>query len=620
MTSRGSWLAATALLIAGVGVFALRSHGPTAALLGASVAAWLGMEYLAISRLALRVGRLKVTRELVQGGRPTPVLWADAPFTVRLTVTSPDDLTGVTLDDLRPTDLPAGDDFSTPLTLAAGVPAIIEYELTPSGPGVLRFEGIAARSGGEQGLFAARVVHRAAGEWYVLPRPGRVGSSVRTVKRQNALPPPGAHRLRRAGSGDELLDLRDYRPGDEPKMIAWKASARRDALITREIETDVPVRMVLLVDASESARAGVPGRTPAALLAALALGVARDALNARDPVGVAVVDDAGFRATAPSRGRRHEHDLARLLTGASARLNVADLTPDLALRHATNLARRVYPDLLEPARNSTPFGLFWRPIADSRKFWLVLAILAVTPILMAVARDATIETAATLAEVFAPDGWAWLLLLMMVLTPGVLAGLIWLTHGAWGLMPHTRRRVAGRKRLGLVLAHRAGGNAALIERVIHDDAELAARAAKFLADHRVRLPGAQALPLAPQSVAAALAAAMGRARDNELYALFLNGLRPEGITGLVDAIRAARARKHQIVVFAPSGKTEVTAGPVPSADDLLARFAAGNGDGPWRRELARAGASVIELGAGDVVGAVRLRLDQLRRGRRGARR
>ena len=31
-------------------------------------------------------------------------------------------------------------------------------------------------------------------------------------------------------SGSELLDLRDYIPGDAPKMIAWKASARRDRL------------------------------------------------------------------------------------------------------------------------------------------------------------------------------------------------------------------------------------------------------------------------------------------------------------------------------------------------------------------------------------------------------
>ena len=78
-----------------------------------------------------------------------------------------------------------------------------------------------------------------------------------------------------------------------------------------------------------------------------------------------------------------------------------------------------------------------------------------------------------------------------------MAGLVWLSHGAWGFLPHARRRAAGRKRLGLVLAHRAGGNPAVVERVIHDDAELVARAGEFLADHRARLPGGPARALSP---------------------------------------------------------------------------------------------------------------------------
>ncbi|MET0327909.1 MAG: DUF58 domain-containing protein [Luteimonas sp.] len=37
-------------------------------------------------------------------------------------------------------------------------------------------------------------------------------------------------------SGEDLHHLRDWRPGDAPRTIAWKASARRDALIVREFE------------------------------------------------------------------------------------------------------------------------------------------------------------------------------------------------------------------------------------------------------------------------------------------------------------------------------------------------------------------------------------------------
>lgn len=39
-----------------------------------------------------------------------------------------------------------------------------------------------------------------------------------------------------ARAGDELHHLRDYRPGDAPRAIAWKPSARRGALLVRDHE------------------------------------------------------------------------------------------------------------------------------------------------------------------------------------------------------------------------------------------------------------------------------------------------------------------------------------------------------------------------------------------------
>ena len=76
----------------------------------------------------------------------------------------------------------------------------------------------------------------------------------RGVEAAQHFPPPGVHRLKRPGGGSELLDLRDYMPGDPPKMIAWKPSARKDKLFTKEFESEVPVRCTLFVDASESTR------------------------------------------------------------------------------------------------------------------------------------------------------------------------------------------------------------------------------------------------------------------------------------------------------------------------------------------------------------------------------
>lgn len=49
--------------------------------------------------------------------------------------------------------------------------------------------------------------------------------------------------------GDDVHHLRGYRPGDAPRAIAWKPSARRDALLVREYEQPVGVEVLLDWDA-----------------------------------------------------------------------------------------------------------------------------------------------------------------------------------------------------------------------------------------------------------------------------------------------------------------------------------------------------------------------------------
>ena len=53
---------------------------------------------------------------------------------------------------------------------------------------------------------------------------------------------------RRAGHGHGLRDLREYRAGDDPRLIHWRLSAKRRALVVRELEeeTTLDARLVLL--------------------------------------------------------------------------------------------------------------------------------------------------------------------------------------------------------------------------------------------------------------------------------------------------------------------------------------------------------------------------------------
>jgi uncharacterized protein (DUF58 family) len=53
-----------------------------------------------------------------------------------------------------------------------------------------------------------------------------------------------------AGGGDRLRGVREWRPGDPPRSVAWRASARHGRLLAREFEREEEGPLVLLLDAS----------------------------------------------------------------------------------------------------------------------------------------------------------------------------------------------------------------------------------------------------------------------------------------------------------------------------------------------------------------------------------
>lgn len=58
----------------------------------------------------------------------------------------------------------------------------------------------------------------------------------------------GAHRTRRPGDGSELLDVREFRPGDRIRRIDWRVSARRGALHVRRTAIDADADLVICLD------------------------------------------------------------------------------------------------------------------------------------------------------------------------------------------------------------------------------------------------------------------------------------------------------------------------------------------------------------------------------------
>ncbi len=58
----------------------------------------------------------------------------------------------------------------------------------------------------------------------------------------------GGHRTRRPGDGSDLLDVREFQPGDRLRRIDWRVSARRGQLYARRTAVDSDADVVLCLD------------------------------------------------------------------------------------------------------------------------------------------------------------------------------------------------------------------------------------------------------------------------------------------------------------------------------------------------------------------------------------
>ncbi|MDB4879154.1 MAG: hypothetical protein JWL60_600 [Gemmatimonadetes bacterium] len=119
----------------------------------------------------------------------------------------------------------------------------------------------------------------------------------------------GVRDARRRGEGRAFARLRDYTPGDDPRHIDWKATARRGHPTTREFTIEQSQTVYIMVDAGRSMTqlAGAHPRFEYALSSALVLADA--AITAGDRVGALVFDDR-LRALVPAqRGTAALHAL-----------------------------------------------------------------------------------------------------------------------------------------------------------------------------------------------------------------------------------------------------------------------------------------------------------------------
>lgn len=111
--------------------------------------------------------------------------------------------------------------------------------------GMHQFDVGALRVATADGMYVSEVVTAHVAGTRVLPR---VHPLPATELPARAAGQVGAHRTRRPGDGSELLDVREFQPGDRIRRIDWRVSARREALHVRHTAIDSDADLVVCLD------------------------------------------------------------------------------------------------------------------------------------------------------------------------------------------------------------------------------------------------------------------------------------------------------------------------------------------------------------------------------------
>jgi uncharacterized protein (DUF58 family) len=255
------------------------------------------------------------------------------------------------------------------------------YPIRAGRIGRARFPGVSCTLINWGGLFFENIFIEHPTSLSIYPEVFRKRTTPAFRKKYNRFRMHGIHQHRRPGTGSELLELRDYVPGDPPQTIAWKASARRDQIITREFESEVPIRVSLLLDASASIRVGDGRQTQLDSAIALLAQFAKLALESRDFVGLVTFTENQETILRPGRSRTH---LLRLLERLTSFGNVS---PGQSLGDFEGLFDTVetylrlrHPQLWSRTLNHYPmpfmtleFGASLRRLARFKKVAAVLA-------------------------------------------------------------------------------------------------------------------------------------------------------------------------------------------------------------------------------------------------------
>jgi uncharacterized protein (DUF58 family) len=222
--------------------------------------------------------------------------------------------------------------------------AVVALELPGQGSSALALSGNARRLGRfEWPALRVRLAGVLGLAWWSRSLPAGFGLQVvpdivRDSERALDATAGGARASLRAGAGGEIMQLREYRAGDAPRAIDWKASARTGRLISRDFSEDQHLEIVIAIDVGRASGLAAGSSDRLALYVNIAARLAQRAALLDDRVGLLLYADQPLAALAPGRGIAAVARVRSLLS--QARVQSAEANPVLAAMRIRSLARQ----------------------------------------------------------------------------------------------------------------------------------------------------------------------------------------------------------------------------------------------------------------------------------------
>jgi uncharacterized protein (DUF58 family) len=319
--------------------------------------------------LGIIVAGIAVAAALIDGARlPSPgtltvtrshdtVMSHGAPHTVLVRAHNPGrTAAAIELEEVWPRDVSPARTHLT-LQIPPGGDAEVSYVVTPHKRGALPIAATTVRRHGRwRLLFRQRPAMIPAGQVHVYPDIRGI-ARYELAARRHLVGQLGIRSMRRRGSGTEIEGLRDYTPDDEYRRIDWKATARRDRPVTRQLRDEQSQSVYLLVDAGRVGAIEMGGATRLDFAVNAALVLAHVAAARGDRVGLLVFDRQVRRHLAPGRASAAiVPQLARLLYDVTATPVEADYGRAfdfVATHHRRRSLVVLFSDVLSPVASES---------------------------------------------------------------------------------------------------------------------------------------------------------------------------------------------------------------------------------------------------------------------------